>query len=198
MVDMAGTYWYFEINGLPMDVFATNAGFVINGISLGFNWLTYELSQYLSKHMNDWYDASELTEADSEATGESTATEEGSEAEEESETEGTGKSVDDIINDIPKDLKDLGKCDEFADALEDGMRENGISGERLKVESDFGIYSDKAGKVIGETGYHDAIKIGDKVYDNMTPEGMNYADWLKDLGIGLDPNISCDPLYTIN
>ena len=64
------------------------------------------------------------------------------------------------------------------------MKKNEISGERIQVKSETGrIYSDKYGGVISTNGDHVAIKIGDKVYDNLTSEGMNYDDWLVDLGI---------------
>lgn len=50
------------------------------------------------------------------------------------------------------------------------------------MDSEYGIYSDKAGDYIGR-GYHYGIKIGDTVYDNMTPDGMKLQDWLDDLGL---------------
>lgn len=90
----------------------------------------------------------------------------------------------DLSEDVSDDYKVNGKCDKYADALENKMRENNISGERIKVKPKTGkdiIYSDKNG-VIGNNGYHDAIKVGDYVFDNMNPQGVSYNDWLADLG----------------
>ncbi|MBP1042400.1 hypothetical protein I6N95_15375 [Vagococcus sp. BWB3-3] len=53
------------------------------------------------------------------------------------------------------------------------------------MRSKFGIYSDKAGEMIGNNGFRDAIKIGDKVCDNLTLDGMNFSDWKIDLGIDI-------------
>ncbi|MCA8994267.1 MAG: hypothetical protein KDA88_19965 [Planctomycetaceae bacterium] len=43
------------------------------------------------------------------------------------------------------------------------------------------IYSDRYGGVIPETGIHQAVRIGDTVFDNLNPPCVPYADWLKDL-----------------
>ena len=64
------------------------------------------------------------------------------------------------------------------------MKENSISGERIRVTPKTGksiIYSDKFG-TIGESGVHDAIKVGDYIFDNMNPNGVPYAEWFSDLG----------------
>lgn len=76
------------------------------------------------------------------------------------------------------------------------MAAKGIDFEVIKVESSTRyIYSDKAGRDIG-TGFHYGIKIDDMVYDNLTPKGMKYDDWLKDLGAGY-PGISYGPVNEI-
>lgn len=36
-------------------------------------------------------------------------------------------------------------------------------------------------------GYHYGIKVGDTIYDNMTPEGMGFTSWLDDLGLTSQP-----------
>jgi len=33
----------------------------------------------------------------------------------------------------------------------------------------------------GETKFHEAIKVGDTVFDNLNPDGIKYDDWLNDL-----------------
>lgn len=32
-------------------------------------------------------------------------------------------------------------------------------------------------------GYHYGVQVGDVVYDNMTPSGMEFNAWLEDLGL---------------
>lgn len=89
-----------------------------------------------------------------------------------------------LSDEISDDYKTNGKCDQYADALENKMKENNISGERIKVTPKTGqdiIYSDKFG-VIGDNGYHDAIKVGDYIFDNMNPNGVPYSEWVSDLG----------------
>ena len=39
------------------------------------------------------------------------------------------------------------------------------------------------GKNISENGYHIGVKVGDKVYDNNNPLGIDYNSWDLDLGI---------------
>ncbi|WP_314065404.1 papain fold toxin domain-containing protein [uncultured Vagococcus sp.] len=94
-------------------------------------------------------------------------------------------SIKKLIDTIPDKYKKNGQCDKFADSLEKLLKENGVDYKRLKVKSEFGIYSDKAGEMIGNNGFHDAIKIGDKVYDNLTLDGMNFKEWKLDLGIDI-------------
>ena len=94
------------------------------------------------------------------------------------------KSIKDIIDDIKDEYKQNGQCNKFADELEAGMKENGISGERVKATPKTGreyVYSDKFG-YIGNNGFHEGIKIGDIIYDNLRPEGIPYQEWIADLG----------------
>lgn len=74
------------------------------------------------------------------------------------------------------------KCDQFAYEMEKLLKESGVSGKKISIQSktDY-IWSDKHG-VISENGKHYAIKIGDTVFDNLNPQGISYSDWLSDLG----------------
>ncbi len=92
--------------------------------------------------------------------------------------------IGNLTKKIPQKYKEIYKCEEYANSLEKLMKKNGISGEKIHIESNsWFIYSDKYGGNISENKQHYAIKIGNKVYDNMTPNGMNYDNWLADLGI---------------
>lgn len=99
------------------------------------------------------------------------------------------KSIKEIIDDIKDEYKQKYKCKEFADNLETGMKNNGISGEKIELTSKYSDYisSDKFGN-ISTNGYHTGIKIGDTIYDNLYPNGINYFDWLTDLGYNNFPN----------
>jgi len=111
---------------------------------------------------------------------------------------GAKKDVDQLSKEVPEQYKKNGKCDQYADAMEQKMKEAGVEGERIRVNSDHNIYSDKAGEVIGSNGYHDAVKVGDTVYDNMNPGGMPFNEWLKDLGIGEVSGIDWSVVKLIN
>ena len=92
--------------------------------------------------------------------------------------------IGNIVKGIPGDFKEVYKCKEYANYLEKSLKEVGIEGERVIIKSKTGyIYSDKYGGNISTNGIHEAIKVGNKVYDNMTPDGMDYNAWLNDLGI---------------
>ncbi|MCI8669715.1 MAG: hypothetical protein HFI34_09375 [Lachnospiraceae bacterium] len=91
--------------------------------------------------------------------------------------------VKSIIDTIPNELKSYGKCDEFAQKLVSSLDKKGVSYNIIRVDSRFGIYSDKAEMSIG-IGYHYGVQVGDIVYDNMTTDGIPLDVWLHDLGIG--------------
>lgn len=101
---------------------------------------------------------------------------------------------EELAQKVPDRYKKVYRCKEYADSLEKPMVKNGISGERIHIESRTGyIYSDKYGDSITTNGIHDAIKIGDTVYDNLSSTGIKYDAWLKDLGITDCPRNIFDP-----
>ena len=77
-----------------------------------------------------------------------------------------------------------------AGALRKKLIDAKISHETIQVQlhGDYkGIYSMKNG-MISTNGYHEAIKVEDTVFDNLNPKGIDYKQWVDDLGIS-------DPLY---
>lgn len=88
--------------------------------------------------------------------------------------------VEELVKKIPKKYKKLGECDKFAKKLREQLDKYKIKYEIIRIDSKFGIYSDKAKECIGYK-YHYGVKVDDMIYDNMTPEGMNYDAWLDDL-----------------
>lgn len=97
---------------------------------------------------------------------------------------GKYSNVKDIVSKIPNGLKAYGKCDEFAECMVDALKEKEIAYKIIRIDSNAGIYSDKAGSIIG-VNYHYGIQVDDMIYDNMTPEGMQLNAWMEDLGLTL-------------
>ena len=93
----------------------------------------------------------------------------------------------DLATTISDKFKQLFQCDKFAAALKSKMQQAGVNGEHLILETKnkqgaFGnIWSDRIGKNIATNGHHEAIKVGDTVFDNMNPSGIKYEDWLNDI-----------------
>ena len=55
-------------------------------------------------------------------------------------------------------------------------------GEHIEIRNTYGpIIESKKNGIIGETKFHEAIKVGDTVFDNLNPDGIKYDDWLNDL-----------------
>jgi RHS repeat-associated protein len=103
------------------------------------------------------------------------------------------KKVNDLINKIPNEYKKIYQCNQFATQLKIQLEEQGYVQKKdfqiIRIDSPFGIYSTKQDEIIG-LGYHYGIKVRNNVYDNLTPNGMNFNNWLLDLGVGIQPESS--------
>lgn len=94
------------------------------------------------------------------------------------------------------------KCKEFAKSLQSLMQQNGLSGEKVTIESKVSdnLYSTKYGN-ISNNGIHEGIKVEDTMYDNLNPNGINYNEWLEDLGVFEQPTgtfeITVDPFHNM-
>jgi hypothetical protein len=95
------------------------------------------------------------------------------------------ETIDDAIASVPSEYKQNEKCVEFSNALKAKLQAEGIEFEEVVLKSQYGIWSDKLGITISErgNGHHQAIKVGDIVYDNNNPTGISYHAWDVDLGI---------------
>jgi len=82
-----------------------------------------------------------------------------------------------------KGANEIFECKTFADDLKSKMQKEGIAGELLDVKTSSNrgmagnIWSDSAGRNISTNGSHQAIKVGDTVFDNMNPSGISYDKW---------------------
>jgi len=104
-------------------------------------------------------------------------------------------------SEIMSSLPGAGKlftCDQCAAGLRDALEAEGISGTTLRVQarnadgsrSLANVWSDQAGANISQNGFHEAIQLGDTVFDNMNPQGIAREAWEADLhtplGVALD------------
>ena len=90
-----------------------------------------------------------------------------------------------IIPSIARQFRNF-ECMDCVDAIVTTLQKEGINGQILDMvtSSDKGlsanIWSDTAGKLISTNGKHRTVLVGEKVYDNVHPDGINYGDWLND------------------
>ena len=114
---------------------------------------------------------------------------EGGESKEGVEFEKKEVSVEDLIAQIPDEYKQKFMCKEFADELEKYLKKNGINGTKIEFECEISdlIYSDRYG-LISTNGIHQGVKVGDLIYDNLSTGGINYNEWLSDLGYFEQPS----------
>ncbi|WP_168207909.1 papain fold toxin domain-containing protein [Spirosoma sp. KCTC 42546] len=84
---------------------------------------------------------------------------------------------------VPQAYKQNLQCVPFANALKKTMQMNNISGKLLEVRTTVpnqNIMSDlyQSGNVpIATNGYHQAIQVGDTVFDNLNSGGVDYNSW---------------------
>ncbi len=89
----------------------------------------------------------------------------------------------DVASQAAKGFNNL-ECKECVAAVVKEMKAKGLSGEIIDLSTDVNrpfIYSDRLGGVISQNGTHQAVRIGDTVFDNLNPNGIPYGEWLKDL-----------------
>ena len=92
--------------------------------------------------------------------------------------------VPEIISKITRKFDNL-ECEECAEAVVKELQSLGIKGEIIDVKATVtkygGLWSDKEGKVISTNGFHRAILVDGKVYDNIHKTGTNFSEWWSDL-----------------
>ncbi len=106
------------------------------------------------------------------------------------ESEESEVTPEKLISEIPDEYKEVFQCKQFADELEKLMQKNNIPGERILIQNEVSDYilSNQHG-IISENGIHEAIRINNIVFDNMNSNGINYDDWLFDLGVSDSPSL---------
>ena len=87
--------------------------------------------------------------------------------------------VPEIISKITRKFDNL-ECEECAEAVVKELQSLGIKGEIIDVKATVtkygGLWSDKEGKVISTNGFHRAILVDGKVYDNIHKTGTNFSE----------------------
>lgn len=96
--------------------------------------------------------------------------------------------VDEAVQKVPKKYKENGMCDKFAKCLSDLLNKKGVDNEVKTVRTNLKyIFSDILGDSIGNNGFHQGVLVDDIIYDNISPTGIPFNEWLKSLG--------CDGVY---
>ena len=93
------------------------------------------------------------------------------------------EKIQEITAKLPTSLKQNFQCDKFAQALRKELTEAKISFSTIELNSHAGIWSNRINGLISENGFHEAIQVGDMVFDNINPNGIPYNDWDIDLGV---------------
>ncbi len=83
---------------------------------------------------------------------------------------------------------DLYKCDECATAVMQWLKENGISGRIITIQTAFGedyIISTRLEKQgisdsITLNGIHYGVEVQERIFDNISGEGLTREDWFND------------------
>jgi hypothetical protein len=94
------------------------------------------------------------------------------------------KAAKELAKMVPKSYCVHGQCKQFARAFKKLLKESGAKGQHLEIQVGKGVrvYSDKNGQ-LGDPGLgHEAIRVGNMVFDNKWPNGVSYKKWFDDLG----------------
>ncbi len=88
---------------------------------------------------------------------------------------------------VSSKYKKWGQCDKYADSLKSKMKQQNFEGEHIRIDSRTDFMPSESYDLhngnISENGFHEAIKVGDTIFDNLHPEGVKYDWWIKDLDI---------------
>lgn len=83
---------------------------------------------------------------------------------------------------VPPRFKQFGKCMDFAEAMQEALAKRGITGARIEIRTTAVVYSDTF-RALGDRGMsHWAIRVGDTVFDNFRPNGVDVNAFFDDLG----------------
>ncbi|MCB9765829.1 MAG: hypothetical protein H6739_39000 [Alphaproteobacteria bacterium] len=84
-----------------------------------------------------------------------------------------------ISNAMGPNAGTYGKCVECADAAQKYLSESGLGGKRVRIEADAIGVPGPGGQTVkaGETGFHEVVESGDRVYDNFNPAGLPTKDY---------------------
>lgn len=100
-----------------------------------------------------------------------------------------------LVAKVPNAYKQLNYCVQFSNALKKSMIQNNIAGKLLQVRtivSNQNIYYQQLNSNISTNGFHQAILVGDTVFDNMNPNGVDYNFWVSNLVSGQGHNITSE------
>jgi len=93
-----------------------------------------------------------------------------------------------LVRKVPKKYCKNGQCVPFSEKLIKLLDEKGIPNKRIEItairsnpKKAPNIWSDSFGGNISTNGSHNAVRVGDKIYDNNNLSGVHYNEWYGDL-----------------
>jgi len=99
-------------------------------------------------------------------------------------------SDEEIYQEVGKIVREfeLYKCDECATAIMQWLKENSINGRIVKIQTAYGedyiisIRLENQGITDSITlnGIYYGVEVKDRIFDNLSTEGLTQEDWLKD------------------
>jgi len=89
-----------------------------------------------------------------------------------------------VAGKLPASIKMYGRCDAFAGQLIERLAKQGVSGDRVRIQLQrgTGLYSSTCGLVAAPGSFHEAVQVGDRVFDNLHPDGLRFNEYFRDLG----------------
>jgi len=83
---------------------------------------------------------------------------------------------------LPASLKCFGVCEKFAPALVKALQKEGVSGTRIIIRRrGVGIADGRGGGQYLGANVHQAVRVGDTLFDNLNPGGIPYQAWRDNL-----------------
>lgn len=92
-----------------------------------------------------------------------------------------------LADKIPEKYKKIFQCLNFAKELKTKMKRAKISGELIEINTsskegyDGNIWSHEADALISDNGIHQGIKVENTIFDNISPQGIEYDKWKNSL-----------------
>ena len=95
----------------------------------------------------------------------------------------TQDKIDKAVENVPNKYKKYGKCDFFAEELAKNLDKENIDYEIIRIDTKIENLSVNSSTYEGVGAFHYGIRIGDIMYDNFNPNGIDAVKWFDDYGL---------------